>query len=81
MLPPRFMFIELNRACNLRCSHCDYWRETDVEEELPDHNRLEFLISEFAALSSHGTVVTCGGEPMLRLDHGLTWRSWRAARV
>jgi MoaA/NifB/PqqE/SkfB family radical SAM enzyme len=61
------MFVELNRACNLRCAHCDYWMETDDEATLPDHQRLAFLISEFAALSPHGTIVTCGGEPMLRL--------------
>jgi MoaA/NifB/PqqE/SkfB family radical SAM enzyme len=67
-MPPRFLFIELNRACNLRCGHCDYWQVTDDPAALPDEARLAMLIEDFAELSPGGTVVTCGGEPMLRLE-------------
>lgn len=68
--PPRFLFVELNRACNLRCSHCDYWLLKDDIASLPDLPRLTMLVEDFARLSPNGTIVTCGGEPMLRVD---TW--------
>ncbi|MEZ5873086.1 MAG: radical SAM protein [Nitratireductor sp.] len=68
VLPPRFLFVEINRACNLRCGHCDYWILKDDPHTLPDSSRLAMLVEEFAAISPHGTIVTCGGEPMLRLE-------------
>ncbi len=66
MIPPRFMFVEINRACNLRCSHCDYWQERDDPLMLPHQERVAMLIEDFARLSPNGTIATCGGEPMLR---------------
>ncbi|MCE5246548.1 hypothetical protein LLG88_06460, partial [bacterium] len=24
LLPPRFLFLSINKACNLRCGHCSY---------------------------------------------------------
>jgi len=23
--PPRFLFVQVNKRCNLRCQHCDFW--------------------------------------------------------
>jgi len=68
-LPPRFMFVETNKRCNLRCTHCDFWQRTD--DDRPNYlsrERKREVIAEFAEMSPHGTVVICGGEPMLDLD-------------
>jgi len=31
--PPRFVFVEVNERCNLRCQHCDYWHRKDDDRE------------------------------------------------
>ncbi len=64
--PPRFLFIDINQQCNLRCKHCLYWAREEVA--LPGHisvARRNEIVAEFAELSAHGTVVVCGGESML----------------
>lgn len=80
--PPRFMFLQTNNRCNLRCTHCDYWK-------LDDDDRLNYLspvsrhslIEEFAELGGQ-YVVTCGGEPMLDLpEYFQLWAACRAAGV
>lgn len=82
-LPPRFMFVETNKRCNLRCTHCDFWQRTDDDRaNYLSRERKREVIAEFAEMSPHGTIVICGGEPMLDLhdylaickdgrDHGL----------
>ena len=69
LLPPRFMFLEVNKRCNLKCQHCDFWHRTEDDRDnyLPVAGR-QALIAEFAALSPRGNVVICGGEPMLDLE-------------
>ena len=66
---PRFLFIEINQRCNLRCLHCAYWLrdESDRGEFLTSDGRLA-IIEDFARLNPQGTVVTCGGEQMLDED-------------
>lgn len=68
-LPPRFLFLEVNKRCNLRCQHCDFWQRDDADREnyLSTERKAE-VIEEFAAMSPHGSVVICGGEPMLDLE-------------
>lgn len=40
--PPRFVFLELNKRCNLRCQHCDYWlRKDDHRESSTQHGKLK----------------------------------------
>ena len=65
---PRFMFLQTNQRCNLRCTHCEYWRldDDDRAHYVTLEGRRE-LVREFAALGGEN-VVTCGGEPMLDLD-------------
>lgn len=66
--PPQFLFLQTNQRCNLRCTHCEYWKlnDNDSDNYLSRERRAE-LIEEFAALG--GThLVTCGGEPMLDLE-------------
>ena len=65
MNPPKFLFMETNRGCNLRCQHCAFWTYDDDQSAnyLTDAQR-ESVIQEFAAMGGQ-TVVTCGGEPML----------------
>ena len=68
-LPPRFLYLQVNKRCNLRCEHCDFWmrRDDDLENYLGGE-RLREVIEEFSELNSSGAVVLCGGEPMLNLD-------------
>jgi MoaA/NifB/PqqE/SkfB family radical SAM enzyme len=68
-LPPRFLFLEVNKRCNLRCQHCDFWRRDDKDREnyLSPARKSE-VIAEYAALSPFGSIVICGGEPMLDLE-------------
>jgi len=69
LLPPRFMFMEVNKRCNLKCTHCDFWqRNDDDRENYLSRERKQELITEFAAMSPHGSLVICGGEPMLDLE-------------
>ena len=64
--PPRFVFMEVNKRCNLRCTHCDFWQRDDSEKSkyLTIDQKREIL-TEFAALNPKGNLVICGGEPML----------------
>lgn len=63
MRPPRFLFLTINEVCNLRCLHCLYWR-SKRHPQISLGRQLE-LVKEFSELSPGGTVVICGGEPML----------------
>lgn len=67
--PPRFLFVQVNKRCNLRCQHCDFWMldDDDRANYLPWPRKREIL-AEFATLSPNGAVVICGGESMLDLD-------------
>jgi len=67
--PPRFLFLDINQRCNLRCGHCHYWRRDDRDRHryLPTSRRHEIL-QEFVGLNPNGTVVICGGESMLDID-------------
>jgi len=67
--PPRYIFIETNRRCNLKCAHCCYWHEkdTDAANYLSLPRKLEVL-GEFHALNPRGAMVTCGGESMLDIE-------------
>ncbi|MEP9353766.1 radical SAM protein [Xanthobacter sp. KR7-65] len=69
LLPPRFLFLEVNKRCNLKCQHCDFWQRDDADKAnyISVARRAE-LIGEFASLNADGTVVICGGEPMLDLE-------------
>lgn len=68
MTPPRFLFVELNTRCNLRCGHCRFWQRSDDDRSgWMSEARRDELIAEFAAMGGR-TVVTCGGEPMLDLE-------------
>ncbi|HEX2964930.1 MAG TPA: radical SAM protein [Syntrophorhabdaceae bacterium] len=67
--PPRWLFIDINQRCNLRCQHCLYWKAKAVDSgaELSIDRRNE-LLREFAELSPGGNVVICGGESLLDPD-------------
>jgi hypothetical protein len=49
---PRFLFIEVNKRCNLKCLHCDFWLRTDDDRDrylsVPGRSA---VIAEFAELS------------------------------
>lgn len=80
--PPRFLFLQTNNRCNLRCTHCDYWKldDDDRANYLSPVSR-HCLIEEFAELGGQ-YVVTCGGEPMLDLaEYFQLWAACRAAGV
>ncbi|MFG1280091.1 radical SAM protein [Xanthobacter autotrophicus] len=73
MLPPRFLFLEVNKRCNLKCKHCDFWQRTDDDRAnyLSVAGRSQ-LIAEFSQINPKGNVVICGGEPMLDLEDYFT---------
>ena len=63
--PPKFLYMELNKACNLRCEHCDFWKLEDDFDKFISDMAIEDIIVELAQMNPGATVVTCGGEPML----------------
>jgi MoaA/NifB/PqqE/SkfB family radical SAM enzyme len=67
--PPRFLSLQINKSCNLRCQHCDFWtlHDKDRDAYLTFERRYEIL-AEFASMCPEGRLVVCGGEPMLDLD-------------
>ena len=67
--PPRFLFVHVNKRCNLRCQHCVYWKldDSDRANYMPWDRKRE-VIHEFAEMSPGGAVVICGGEKMLDPD-------------
>ena len=64
---PRFLFIQANDRCNLRCKHCFNWRLPPNPRPMTIERRRE-IITEFAELSPGASVVICGGESMLDLN-------------
>ncbi|MDR3374284.1 MAG: radical SAM protein [Ancalomicrobiaceae bacterium] len=69
LMPPRFLFLEVNKRCNLRCTHCDYWtRNDDDRAAYLSRQRRREVVAEFAEMSPHGSLVICGGESMLDID-------------
>lgn len=66
--PPRFMYLEANRRCNLKCQHCVFWkRQEDYDNYIPLERQQE-LVAELAQLNPEAKVVICGGEPMMEKD-------------
>jgi MoaA/NifB/PqqE/SkfB family radical SAM enzyme len=67
--PPRYIFVEINLRCNLKCEHCFFWQDQGARADdfLPHARQLEIL-AEFQALNPQGAMVTCGGETMLELE-------------
>lgn len=67
--PPRFVFMEVNKRCNLKCTHCDFWQRNDDDRDnylsLADKRT---ILTEFSGLNPDGNLVICGGEPMLDLE-------------
>lgn len=67
--PPRFVFMEVNKSCNLRCTHCDFWQRDDADRDgYLSLERKAGILGEFAEMNPKGNLVICGGEPMLDLD-------------
>ena len=67
--PPRFLFLDINQRCNLRCKHCYYWRRDNSDRDLYLSTlQRHAIIQEFAEMNPNGTVVICGGESMLDVD-------------
>jgi MoaA/NifB/PqqE/SkfB family radical SAM enzyme len=66
---PRFLFLLINKRCNLKCVHCSFWREDDSDKaNYLDREGKRSVLREFAAMNPRGAVVICGGESMLDLD-------------
>ena len=64
------MLVQPNLTCNLRCQHCHLWRNTDPRRRCDEYAPLRLqAVREFAGMNPRGTVVTCGGEPMVEPDH------------
>jgi len=67
--PLRFLFLQVNKRCNLKCQHCSFWQENDDDRpQYLDRAGKRRLMGEFAAMNPRGAVVVCGGESMLDLN-------------
>jgi MoaA/NifB/PqqE/SkfB family radical SAM enzyme len=62
--PPKYMYVQLNVTCNLKCQHCHFWRNTNHISDRHADLQLQ-VVREFASMNPRGTVVTTGGEPLL----------------
>ncbi len=65
--PPRFLYLQVNKRCNLRCGHCEFWTRSDDTDAWLGGPALSALMQEFSEMNQQGAVVLCGGEPMLSL--------------
>ena len=64
--PPKFLFLDTNLQCNLKCKTCMYWTREEVV--LPTHITIEErsdIIQEFHELNPTGAIVICGGEALM----------------
>jgi MoaA/NifB/PqqE/SkfB family radical SAM enzyme len=69
LAPPLFLFLQINKRCNLRCQHCDFWKlDDDDRPRYLSLARRREVLGEFAELRPDGAVVICGGESMLDLE-------------
>jgi MoaA/NifB/PqqE/SkfB family radical SAM enzyme len=67
--PPRFLFLEVNQRCNLKCTHCSIWhKNNDDRSTYLDQKGKRRVMDEFHAMNPNGAVVICGGENMLDID-------------
>lgn len=67
--PPKYILVQPNLTCNLRCQHCHLWRNTDPGRLTDQYEPLRLqAVREFAEVSPAGTVITCGGEPLAEPD-------------
>lgn len=67
--PPQFLFVQVNKRCNLRCQHCDFWMLDD--DDRPNYLSWDLkkgILASFAEMAPGAAVVICGGESMLDLD-------------
>ncbi|MBM4370682.1 MAG: radical SAM protein [Deltaproteobacteria bacterium] len=64
--PPRYLGVEINRRCNLRCPHC-FTASGPEEHPGPPAERVVELLGRFAALGVRHAGFS-GGEPLLRTD-------------
>lgn len=67
--PPRFVFLSINKRCNLKCEHCSFWKDDDDDRDayLSREGRRRVL-RELHELNPTASVVICGGESMLDLE-------------
>ncbi|MCC0005433.1 MAG: radical SAM protein [Methylobacteriaceae bacterium] len=67
--PPRFLFLSINKRCNLKCEHCVFWHDDDRDRAsyLSREGRRR-VMGELKELNPSASVVICGGESMLDLD-------------
>lgn len=67
--PPQYLFAHVNKRCNLRCQHCDFWTNDDADRDnYLSWPRKREILAEFAEMNPDGKVVICGGESMLDLE-------------
>lgn len=63
-----YMYVQLNRGCNIKCNHCDFWKLGEDPTGMTDAQIAE-LISEYREVAGpQARVVTCGGEPLMVKD-------------
>jgi radical SAM protein with 4Fe4S-binding SPASM domain len=80
--PPRLVYWETTKRCNLRCAHC---RAVPQASESPDELSLAdgFRLIDSIAEVGRPILVLTGGEPLLRRDlfDFATYGAWRGLRM
>lgn len=60
----RYLELQINRRCNLKCKHCYIGPQEDVELNIKD---IELILTEFEAMQGLRLLLT-GGEPLLHTE-------------
>ncbi len=50
---PRFLFLQVNKRCNLRCTHCEFWMRDDDFSNYLDVMRLGEIVEEFSEINQN----------------------------
>jgi MoaA/NifB/PqqE/SkfB family radical SAM enzyme len=75
-MDPKFLFVDFNKRCNFKCTHCALWKNKDYKSTYISFDIKKEIIKEFSTISKNGSVVICGGEGTLDLEDYLTFSSY-----
>ena len=73
-MPPKFLFVNINMRCNLKCQHCAFWHFHDEGKEnwMPIPRLLE-VIDEFADMGPVGDMTRNGRAVVICVAESMLW--------
>jgi MoaA/NifB/PqqE/SkfB family radical SAM enzyme len=75
-MSPKFLFVDFNKRCNFKCTHCALWKNKDNKATYISKDIQKDIIKEFSTISKNGSVVICGGEGTLDLEDYFAFSSY-----